>query len=103
VPYDFDYSGLVFPPYATPPDAVPVPSVRVRYYRGYCRHNDLVRAQTATFLAARPAMESALASITQLAPKDRDNVRKYLADFFDDIATPKGIDKVLKTCRGVAG
>jgi hypothetical protein len=99
VPYDFDYSGFVFPPYATPPDAVPVASVRTRYYRGYCRHNDLVRGQAGTVLAARPALESALASIEQLTPKERDNMRKYLAAFFEDIATPKGVDKVLKTCR----
>jgi hypothetical protein len=102
VPYDFDYSGFVNAPYATPPEAVPVQSVRTRYYRGLCRHNEAVRKEAAAFLAARPSLESALGSITQLEAKDRDNMRKYLAGFFDDIATPKGIDKLFKTCRGAA-
>ena len=39
VPYDFDFSGLVGTPYATPPDQVPIKNVRTRFYRGYCSHN----------------------------------------------------------------
>lgn len=100
VPYDFDYSGLIGAPYATPPDAIPVQSVKTRYYRGLCRHNQEVRAEIIVFQAARPAFEGTLLSIQQLEPRDRENARKYLAGFFDDVATPKGIDKVLKTCRG---
>jgi hypothetical protein len=99
VPYDFDFSGFVNAPYATPPDAVPVQSVRTRYFRGLCRHSDAVRAEVAAFQAARPAFDGVLQSIDQFTPRDRDNMRKYLAAFYDDIATAKGIDKVLKTCR----
>jgi hypothetical protein len=102
VAYDFDYSGLVNAPYATPPDAIPVPSVRTRYYRGLCRHNDAVRAGAGTFLSARPAVESALTAIKELPASDRDNIRKYLAAFYDDLATPKDIDKLVKGCRGAA-
>ena len=40
VPYDWDFSGLVDAPYATPPDSINVTSVRQRRYRGFCRHND---------------------------------------------------------------
>jgi hypothetical protein len=103
VPYDFDYSGLVNAPYATPPEAVPVRSVRTRYYRGLCRHNAAVRTEAAALLAARPALEGALSSIAQLDARDRDNMRKYVAGFFDDIATPAKVDKLLKTCRGAPG
>src|SRR3954453_10655103 len=39
IPYDFDYSGFVSPPYATPPDELHISSVRERLYRGYCMHN----------------------------------------------------------------
>ncbi|MFL6801419.1 MAG: hypothetical protein ACJ8EQ_06595, partial [Sphingomicrobium sp.] len=39
VPYDFDFSGLVNAPYATPPDQLRIADVRQRVYRGYCAHN----------------------------------------------------------------
>lgn len=103
VPYDFDYSGLVNAPYATPPASVPVRTVRSRYYRGLCRHNAAVSSEAAAFLAARPALENALASIGELDAKDRDNMRKYMAEFFADIATPKDVEKLFKTCRGAGG
>jgi hypothetical protein len=103
VPYDFDYSGLVNAPYAMPPASVPVQSVRTRYYRGLCRHNDTVRGGVAAFVSARPAFENALTSIAELTPRERDNMSKYIADFYGEIATPKGVEKMLKTCRGAGG
>ena len=36
VPYDFDYSGFVNAPYATPPAGFTTQNVRQRVYRGYC-------------------------------------------------------------------
>ncbi len=35
VPYDFDYSGIVAPPYAVPPPELGITSVRQRLFRGY--------------------------------------------------------------------
>lgn len=36
VPYDFDYSGAVNTPYATPNPVLPIRNVRQRYFRGFC-------------------------------------------------------------------
>ena len=44
VPYDFDFSGLVDAPYATPPEGFKINSVRQRLYRGYCAHDAEARA-----------------------------------------------------------
>lgn len=101
VPYDFDYSGMVYTPYAIPPEGVPVSTVRNRYYRGLCRHNAAVQQAALEFIAARPKLEAKLAAIPQLAPKERDDMLKYLGGFYEDIATPAQIDKkLLKVCRG---
>ncbi|MEM9621545.1 MAG: hypothetical protein AAF993_07855 [Pseudomonadota bacterium] len=47
VPYDFDASGLVNPPYAAPVASLSISKVTQRLYRGYCDHND----QALTFVA----------------------------------------------------
>ena len=44
VPYDFDFTGLVNAPYATPPEGMRVSSVRKRLYRGACLLNNEITA-----------------------------------------------------------
>jgi hypothetical protein len=100
VPYDFDYSGMVNTPYAVPPEGIPINSVRRRWYRGLCRDNTQAQGQAAAFIAARPQLEGVLRGIAQLDDRDRDDLLKYLDDFYDDIATPELVQqKLLKTCR----
>ena len=37
IPYDFDATGIVNPPYALPAAGLSIRNVRVRLYRGQCR------------------------------------------------------------------
>ena len=101
VPYDFDFSGLVSAPYATPPSSIPVSNVRQRRYRGLCRHNDQARAQFAEFRAKAPEIRQAVASVPGLERGARDRAIAYLDSFFRDIATDQSAEaKLLKTCLG---
>lgn len=100
LPYDFDYSGLVDAPYAVPPAQVKVANVKVRRYRGFCRHNDAARAAAADFRARRPAVEAALTSVPGLEERVQRKASAYLAGFFEAVATDEGVEKVLKTCLG---
>ena len=101
VPYDFDFSGLVNAPYATPPPSVPVSNVRQRHYRGLCRHNVQARATFAEFRAKAPDIRQAVASVPGLERGARDRAIAYLDSFFRDIATDQSAEaKVLKTCLG---
>ena len=99
IPYDFDHSGLVDAPYATPPPQVRVASVRVRRYRGYCVHNAEAQTAAAEARAARPSLEAALESVPQLDPRSRRRTMRYLAAFFADVATPEAVAaNLLRTC-----
>lgn len=101
VPYDFDFSGVVSAPYATPPSSVPVSNVRQRRYRGLCRHNDQARALLAEFRARAPEIRQAVASVPSLERGARDRALGYLDGFFRDIATDQSAEaKLLKTCLG---
>jgi len=99
IPYDFDFSGLVDTPYATPPDALHISSVRQRQYRGYCSQNGEALAVAAQFRAERPQMLAVLASTPGLDPKTIQRATDFLAGFFNDISTDQSVQsKVLKTC-----
>lgn len=99
IPYDFDFSGLVDAPYATPPDGLNLATVRQRVYRGFCRHNGEALAAAADFRSKRAALLAELARIPELDERSRRKAIAYLEDFFSDIATDeRASDKVLKRC-----
>ena len=99
VPYDFDYSGFVNAPYATPPDILKLANVRQRLYRGYCGFNNQLLSAAVRFQAARPAMLAALAATPGLSAKSIRSATAYLDGFYADIASPDVIRaKLVKTC-----
>jgi hypothetical protein len=99
VPYDFDYSGLVDAPYAVPPAQIPVANVKVRRYRGFCRHNAEVEPQAAAMLADRDRLLGVIDSIPDLTDGTRKKAKTYLAGFFEQLGSKADIDgKLLKTC-----
>lgn len=99
VPYDFDYSGLVDAPYATPPEVVPVRSVRQRRYRGFCAHNAQAPAAAADARSRRGALLSVFDSVPEMTAATRARAADYLAKFFDDIADDQSVArKLLTTC-----
>ena len=99
IPYDFDFSGLVNAPYATPPDQLHLSSVRQRQYRGYCMQNGEAYAVAAQMRASKPQMLAALSSTPGLQPATIQRATDYLNTFFDQIQSNDTLlAKVLKSC-----
>jgi hypothetical protein len=98
VPYDFDFSGLVDAPYATPPEGIKVANVRVRLYRGFCAHTPQVQAEAADLAARRAPLLAVLDRVPQLDPKVKDKAASYLGSFFDQIAKPDDVAKLTGAC-----
>ena len=94
VPYDFDYSGLVDAPYATPPEGLKVNNVRQRVYRGYCIHTAEARAFAAELSARRAEIGGVLGTIPGLDERSRKRASAYLDGFFKDLDS----GKPLKSC-----
>lgn len=100
VPYDFDYSGFVSAPYATPPQSVPVQNVRQRYYRGLCRYNDQARVAAALFRERRGRLFAVINSESRLSNARRNTARRYIEDFFDILDEPQRFERqVIDNCR----
>ena len=101
IPYDFDFSGLVGAPYATPPEGIGISNVRQRAYRGYCAHNGQAIAEARRMRAAQPQILGVLQQTPGLDERTQRRAAAFLQGFFADIATDADVSaKVLKRCVG---
>jgi hypothetical protein len=98
IPYDFDFSGFVDPPYATPPAELQIDDVRQRKFRGYCAHNAAAAVVAAQMRAAQPQLIATLASTPGLEPKTISRAQAYLGGFFNDVASDASVAALLKRC-----
>ncbi|MGE5562821.1 MAG: hypothetical protein ACM3ZV_05855 [Bacillota bacterium] len=99
VPYDFDFSGFVDAPYATPPEQLRISSVRERVYRGYCAHNAEVIAAARQMRDARPRMVAAVTSTPGIDPQRAAKAIGFLDRFFADIASDDAVNaNLLRRC-----
>ena len=100
VAYDFDSSGLVNAPYALPPVAVPIKTVRSRYYRGYCQFNAQATAVAQEILGKRADVMSAVDSTPALSDRAKSSARDYLEALFKEFADPARFkERILDRCR----
>lgn len=96
IPYDFDFSGLVDAPYATPPDNISVNNVRQRLFRGYCRHNDEVDTVKGLFLEKENELRAVFQEDGFLSEKSRTKTITYIDGFFETLKNPKKSRRALQ-------
>ena len=82
LPYDYDFSGAVNAPYATPAEQLPIKTVRERIYRGYCQPDSVLARALARFRAAKDSMYAAVHAVDGLEPRDAKAILDYFDDFF---------------------
>jgi len=93
VPYDFDLSGLVHAPYASPDPRIGIRSVLDRLYRGPCRTAEEFETAAAAFRAKRADMLALVESMADLDPGARNEAKEYLESFFRAIEKPASVKK----------
>lgn len=104
VPYDFDSSGLVDAPYAVPPEALNLRSVRERLYRGWCSWEEDRGNVLARFRDAEPEVMALWRDFPHLDEGERTRALDYLRGFFDDIGDDRLAERRLfRDCRAATG
>ena len=98
VPYDFDFSGLVNPPYALPARGLMLKSVVDRMYRGPCRRQELVDPIVANFVAKRDIIRALPDSIPGLDKTARSDARNYIDSFYTSIRSSKDVRSLFVSC-----
>jgi hypothetical protein len=101
VPFDFDQTGMVNPPYAAPPDAsLGIRRVTDRRYRGLCEHNHELPGAITVFNEKRPQLEALFRRTDLPYLKDREGGLKYIGEFYETINDPRKLQKsILRYCR----
>jgi hypothetical protein len=100
VPYDYDFSGAVNAPYATPPPQINIQSVRQRVYRGFCQPDSVLQGVLARFWAAKDSMYAAVRAVPDLPERDARNVLEYFDDFYKVLENPGAVNRELvRPCR----
>lgn len=100
VVYDFDSSGLVSAPYASPPDKLKLRSVRERLYRGYCVEEDVFEVVLNNFRDQREALLAIANEPQMLSKRTAKRAVSYLEDFYQVIDNPKKLNReILEACR----
>lgn len=99
VPYDFDISGLVHPPYAIPSRELMIRSVQDRLYRGPCLTQELVDPIVANFVAKKDQIIALPAAIPEMDRTSRDDAKSYLDGFYSSIKNSKDVKKLFCDCK----
>jgi len=89
VPYDFDFSGLVYTDYAAPAPGLPIENVRTRIFRGFCRRPGVYEKVFEKFNQHKDEMYSLYANFALLDKKHVKSTLKYLDQFYKTINNPK--------------
>ena len=101
VPYDFDITGFVNPPYAEINQDLGIRNVRQRLYRGLCRAPTLLDQVVVEFVAKRSELMALVEDFELLNEKERSKVAVYLTGFFNTLEDSKKFERqVVGKCRG---
>jgi hypothetical protein len=98
IPYDFDLSGLVNAPYATPGRDFLIKSVTERLYRGPCRNQEMVDPYIANFVAKKDAIRALPDAIPGISKQTRDETRNYIDSFYGAIRKPRDVKTLFVSC-----
>ncbi len=101
--YDFDFTGAVNAPYATPDPQLHTTTVRERVFRGYCAHRGELPAAAQRVQERREAIYALYRDdIGKLMdPRAVRSTLAYYDDFYDAIATPQRAERdVFSHCLG---
>lgn len=100
VPYDFDWSGALSTPYATPDAQLGATSVKDRVFRGFCVDQKIFEAVVDTFQAQRESIMNLYLNMPGIPQKRLDRVLKYYKSFYAILDDPVRLKKeILDKCR----
>jgi hypothetical protein len=92
--YDFDHSGMVNAPYATPPDGFELNSVRDRVYRGYPRSMEELQRTIDIFNQKKEALRNIVSGCEQLSSRYKKEMLGYIDEFYRTINNKSDVKSI---------
>jgi hypothetical protein len=101
VPYDFDWSGVIAPPYARPDARLGITSVRQRLYRSGCRSAEEFAPIFTRFLANKDTIYALYRAQPGLEEKAVKQTLDYYDDFYKVITDSRATRReMMPLCQG---
>lgn len=99
LPYDFDSSGIVSPPYGAP--SLGLKRFTQRKYRGFCHQNEELKQARKRFLELQPSMNELITHFSDIPGLKRKKMQKFVDAFYATLTNEKQFtNKLLGKCRG---
>ena len=95
VPYDFDQSGMVDAPHASPNPRFDIKSPRERLYRGRCVNNELLPATLDLFRNKRAAIETLIREQDGLDKKKSRSMLQFVNAFYTTIDDEARLERAI--------
>ena len=93
IPYDFDFCGIVNPPYAIPPEVLPIKTVRERLFRGPCRDFEVYRKTFDWFNSQKNKIYDLINNSELLTNGTKKQMMAYLDSFYRMMDRPKALER----------
>ena len=104
VPYDFDMSGLVKPPYAKPNPNFPIYSVSERLYRGISVTKEILEHTITHYLNKKEEIYELWENAEFPDPKYQTKALDYIDKFYEIFKDKKKVDRmIIKKLRPMEG
>lgn len=82
IPYDFDYCGIVDPPYAIPADVLPIDDITQRLFRGPCEPFEVYGPTLAKFQSKKSELYDLIEGAALLNKGTKQRMTGYLDSFY---------------------
>jgi hypothetical protein len=100
IPYDFDFCGIVNPPYTKPPEILTIQHVTERLYRGFCKSKEELEPAFEKFQRLKNDIISIYNQDTLLDQKEKKRILKYIETFYQTLDNPKQKEReFFDSCR----
>jgi len=93
VPYDYDWSGVIYPPYAVPDSRLGIRTVRERLYRGYCRTAAELAPHFAVFNAVKDSIYALYRGEEGIERGRVEDALGYYDEFYRTINDPRRVKR----------
>ena len=100
IPYDYDFAGVIFAPYAVPAPQLAIKTVRERLYRGFCQPDSVLLPVLARFRAAKDSIYALYRSVPDLSARNVQQALEYFDAFYRTINDPRAVQReFVRACR----
>ena len=94
IPYDFDYSGFVHPPYAVPHETVPIDDVSERHNKSYCMTEEMCDFTRNYMLERKDTVLAACQAVPHLTKRTTNFTMSFVEDFFKIIQSERSARRI---------